>query len=59
MQENKTYTLNMKCLNCNNEWIEEIEKGKEAPFRSVCPNCECVDGVNKGKPKEQFGTSFL
>lgn len=39
MTEEKTYTLNYECSNCNHTFTHTIPFGKIYPERILCPHC--------------------
>lgn len=41
----ETYTLHYGCINCGHKYDIEVEKGKSAPRRKMCPYCGCCEGT--------------
>ena len=47
----ETYSVNLKCTNCGNEWQIKIKCGKEITQMYECPNCECYRGEYHSIPE--------
>jgi protein-arginine kinase activator protein McsA len=55
--DDRTYTINMVCVNCGHTFTNHVEKGSLAPTLATCPNCECetahqlLGAPTRGKPR--------
>jgi hypothetical protein len=39
-----TYSIEMRCMNCDYVWYEGVPPGCRCDGLYLCPRCDCLDG---------------